>query len=113
MTKPFVHLRVHTEFSLVDGIVRIKPLLKTVAEQKMPALAITDQSNMCSLVKFYKGAMGAGVKPVIGVDIWVENLDEEKDPHRLTLLAMNEQGYANITEIVSLGFTQGKNWGVR
>ncbi|MCP5206355.1 MAG: DNA polymerase III subunit alpha [Hahellaceae bacterium] len=111
MTKPFVHLRVHTEFSLVDGIVRIKPLLKTVAEQKMPALAITDQSNMCSLVKFYKGAMGAGVKPVIGVDIWVENLDEEKDPHRLTLLAMNEQGYANITEIVSLGFTQGQKLG--
>lgn len=111
MTIPFVHLRVHTEFSLVDGIVRIKPLLKAVAGQSMPAVAVTDQSNMCSLVKFYKGAMGAGIKPVVGVDLWVENPDEEKEPNRLTLLAMDEQGYANITELISLGYTKGQHLG--
>jgi len=66
MSVPFVHLRVHSEFSLVDGLVRIKPLAKALAGMNMPAVAITDQSNMCSLVKFYKTAMGAGIKPICG-----------------------------------------------
>ena len=60
MTASFVHLRLHTEYSLVDGLVRVKPLCKAVAGAGMPAVAVTDQSNMCSLVKFYKTAMGAG-----------------------------------------------------
>jgi len=63
MTVSFVHLRLHTEFSLVDGLVRVKPLAKAVAGLGMPAVAVTDQSNMCSLVKFYKTAMGAGMPP--------------------------------------------------
>ena len=63
MKNSFVHLRVHTEYSMVDGTVRIKPLVKTVATAGMPAVAVTDQSNLFSLVKFYKAAMGAGVKP--------------------------------------------------
>ncbi len=108
-TMNFVHLRIHTEFSLVDGLVRLKALIGKAAAMGMPALGISDQSNMCSLVKFYKGAMGAGIKPVIGVDIWLANPDDEDDPTRLTLFAMTDQGYANITELVSLGFTQGQH----
>ncbi|MCP5160206.1 MAG: DNA polymerase III subunit alpha [Hahellaceae bacterium] len=111
MSIPFVHLRIHTEFSLVDGLVRIKPLMGKLAGMGMPAVAITDQSNMCSLVKFYKAAIGNGIKPVIGVDIWLANAEEDDNPTRLTLLARNETGYKNMTELVSRGFTNGQRYG--
>src|SRR5690554_53507 len=87
MAKTFVHLRVHSEYSMVDGLVRVKPLIGRVAELGMPAVGLTEQSNMCSLVRFYKAAMGAGVKPIIGADLWLENPDEPENPFRLTLLA--------------------------
>jgi DNA polymerase-3 subunit alpha len=111
MPQTFVHLRVHTEYSMVDGLVRIKPLINRVAELGMPAVGVTDQSNMCSLVRFYKAASGAGVKPVIGADIWVEHPEEVEHPFRLTLLARNEAGYLNLKEIISLGYTQGQHLG--
>ncbi|WP_156493355.1 PHP domain-containing protein, partial [Oleiphilus sp. HI0125] len=62
----FVHLRVHTEFSLVNGMVRIKPLAKYIEETETPAIAITDQSNLCAYVKFYKAIRGVGAKPILG-----------------------------------------------
>lgn len=77
MTVSFVHLRLHSEYSLVDGLVRVKPLIKAVAAAGMPAVAVTDQSNMCSLVKFYKAAQGGGIKPICGADIWLASLDED------------------------------------
>jgi len=73
MPASFVHLRLHTEYSLVDGLVRIKPLVKALTAMNMPAVAVTDQNNMCSLVKFYKNAMGAGIKPICGADLWLAN----------------------------------------
>lgn len=112
MPNRFVHLRVHSEYSLVDGLVRVKPLIKRVAELEMPAVGLTEQSNMCSLVRFYKAAMGAGVKPVIGADIKLENPDEPENPFRLTLLARNQTGYRHLTEIISLGYTEGQLHGV-
>ena len=75
MPASFVHLRLHTEYSLVDGLVRVKPLIKAVAAGGMPAVAVTDMSNMCSLVKFYKTAMGAGIKPIAGADISLADLN--------------------------------------
>ncbi len=69
MSFAFVHLRLHTEYSLVDGLVRIKPLANAVAEKGMPAVAVTDQSNLFAMVKFYRAAMAQGIKPIIGVDI--------------------------------------------
>ncbi len=111
MAQTFVHLRVHSEYSLVDGLVRVKPLIGRVAELGMPAVGLTEQSNMCSLVRFYKAAMGAGVKPVIGADIWLENSDEPEKPFRVTLLARNEVGYRHLTEIISLGYTEGQHHG--
>ena len=89
MTVSFVHLRVHTEYSLVDGLVRVKPLIKAVAGAGMPAVAVTDMSNMCSLVKFYKTAMGGGVKPICGADLWLASREEDGPLSRLTLLAMD------------------------
>ncbi|WP_397377343.1 DNA polymerase III subunit alpha, partial [Pseudomonas sp.] len=109
MTASFVHLRLHTEFSLVDGLVRIKPLIKSVATAGMPAVAVTDMSNMCSLVKFYKAAMGGGIKPICGADIWLASADEDGPLSRMTLLAMNAKGYRNLTELVSRGWSEGQS----
>ncbi|HUE91357.1 DNA polymerase III subunit alpha [Pseudomonas sp.] len=109
MTASFVHLRLHTEFSLVDGLVRVKPLVKAVAAAGMPAVAVTDMSNMCSLVKFYKAAMGGGIKPICGADIWLASAEEDGPLSRLTLLAMNPKGYRNLTELVSRGWSEGQS----
>ena len=111
MTVSFVHLRLHTEFSLVDGLVRVKPLAKAVAGLGMPAVAVTDQSNMCSLVKFYKTAMGAGIKPICGADIWLASREEDGPLSRLSLLAMNAKGYRNLTELISRGWSEGQRNG--
>mgnify|MGYP000704623307 CR=1 FL=1 len=108
MPVSFVHLRLHTEYSLVDGLVRVKPLVKSVAGAGMPAVAVTDQSNMCSLVKFYKAAQGAGIKPICGADIWLASREEDGPLSRMTLLAMNGKGYRNLTELVSRGWTEGQ-----
>ncbi|RHW21660.1 DNA polymerase III subunit alpha [Pseudomonas jilinensis] len=112
MNHSFIHLRVHTEFSLVDGLVKVKPLIKAVGEAGMPAVAVTDQSNMCSLVKFYKTAMGAGIKPISGVDVWLVGRDDGDQLTRMTLLAMDAKGYRNLTELVSRGFTEGQSNGL-
>ena len=80
MTTPFVHLRVHTEYSLVDGLVRLKPLVKATAERGMPAVSITDEANLFGLVKAYKAAQGAGLKPIIGSDLWLHNPHDEGHP---------------------------------
>lgn len=112
MTASFVHLRLHTEYSLVDGLVRVKPLVKAVAGAGMPAVAVTDQSNMCSLVKFYKTAMGGGIKPICGADVWLASRDEDGPLSRLTLLAMNAKGYRNLTELISRGWSEGQSNGL-
>lgn len=112
MNPSFVHLRIHTEFSLVDGIVRIKPLVKKLGEFQMPAAAITEQCNLFSLVKFYKAAQGAGIKPIAGADVWIYNPEEPTAPHRLTLLARNQPGYVTLTELVSRGYQEGQHQGI-
>ena len=73
MAPRFVHLKLHTEYSMVDGIVRVKPMIAECKEQNMVAVAMTDQMNMCGLVKFYSGAINAGVKPIVGADLLIQN----------------------------------------
>ena len=111
MTVPFVHLRLHSEYSLVDGLVKLKSLVSTTDERAMPALALTDETNLFGLVKFYKAAQGAGLKPVIGSDLWLQNPHDESHPYRITLLAMNDVGYRNLTELISKGWTHGQRQG--
>ncbi|MDO7899289.1 DNA polymerase III subunit alpha [Pseudomonas citrulli] len=111
MPASFVHLRLHTEYSLVDGLVRIKPLVKTLVGMNMPAVAVTDQNNMCSLVKFYKTAMGAGIKPICGADLWLSSKDPDAPLSRISLLVMNATGYRNLTELISRGFIDGQRNG--
>ena len=112
MDPTFVHLHLHSEYSLVDGLVRIKPLVKAVAAAGMPAVAVTDQGNLFSLVRFYKAAVGAGVKPIAGADLWVRNPEDANQPHRLVLLAQDEPGYRNLTRLISRGFVEGQHLGV-
>lgn len=99
----FVHLGIHSEFSITDSIIRIKPLVKAAAADGQMALALTDLSNLYATVKFYRACLDAGIKPIIGAEIILED-----ESTRLTLLAMNNEGYQSITRIVSLGFTEGR-----
>jgi DNA polymerase-3 subunit alpha len=104
----FVHLRLHTEFSVVDGTNRIDEIVAAAAADRQPALAITDLSNLFGTVKFYKEARGAGVKPLIGADIWVQvpGKDAGAPAARLLLLVQNRQGYLNLSEILTRAWTK-------
>ena len=112
----FVHLHLHTEYSLVDSVVRIQSeggdapgLMDAVAAAGMPAVALTDQSNLFAMVKFYKAAQSAGVKPIIGVDLRVRELGERAEPSTLVLLCQNEIGYRNLTRLVSRSYLEGQH----
>ena len=109
--KEFVHLRLHTEFSLIDGLVRIPTLMGEVAAQGMPAVAVTDATNFYGLIKAYKAAQRAGLKLIVGVDLWVEDADDRDRPKPLSLLAMNEQGYQNLTLLISRAWREGQYHG--
>lgn len=110
--QPFVHLRVRTEFSLVDSIVRIKPLVSRLADNDVPACAVTDNNNFFGLIKFYKAAQKSGVKPICACDFMVRDPEDEENTFLLTLLAMNEKGYRNITELISQAYQFGQKLGL-
>ncbi|KAE9632158.1 DNA polymerase III subunit alpha [Aeromonas veronii] len=103
----FIHLRVHSDFSMVDGLQKINPIVGAAAANNMPALALTDQMNMCGLVRFYGAAHGNGIKPIVGADFWVQSDELGDEQFRLTLLAMDNDGYQNITLLISRGYQRG------
>ncbi len=107
----FVHLRVHTEYSLVDGIVRVPELMTAVAAAGMPAVALTDQSNLFAMVKFYKAALSAGVKPLIGVDALIREPGERVAPSRIVLLCQNLVGYRHLTQLVTRSYLERQQLG--
>ena len=111
MTESFVHLRLRTEYSLEDSLVRIKPLIKSVVQQNMPAVAVTDFNNFFALVKFYKEAEAAGVKAILGADLRVINPNNLGETSHLLLLVQNVIGYKNLTEIISLAYKEGQRQG--
>ena len=102
----FIHLRTHTEFSVVDGILRIDAASAAARSDQQPALAITDLSNLFGAVKFYQACRAAGVKPLIGVDVWMEPLpgSGDKHPSRLLLLAQDNSGYLHLCELLARGW---------
>jgi len=106
----FVHLRLHTDYSLVDGVVRVKELIKTCASQAIPAVAVTDDSNLFAMIKFYSAAMNAGVKPLMGADLWVESAHIE-EPAKLSFLVQNEQVYQNLTLLISRAWQTNQDRG--
>ena len=103
MSAEFVHLHLHSEYSLVDSVVRLQPLVAAVAET-MPAVALSDQSNLMGAVKFYRAALAAGVKPILGVDLWVADGDGDSDPCKLVLLSQGDNGYKNLCRLISQSY---------
>ena len=108
---PFVHLHVHSEFSLVDGIVRIDELVASAVAQGVPAVALTDLANVFGMVKFYQAAVAAGLKPIIGADLWVENPADRNKPSRLVLLCQDTAGYRNLCQLLTLAYGEGQSGG--
>lgn len=114
MASKFVHLHVHTEYSLLDGLSRIDELMKYVKECGMDSVAITDHGAMYGAIEFYKAGKDNGVKPIIGMEAYTTNLDHTKKPergklqnHHLLLLAKNEQGYKNLMKLTSIAHLEG------
>jgi len=100
----FVHLRTHTEFSVVDGSLRIDELCKSARDDDQGALAITDLGNLFGAVKFYSTARKRGIKPIVGADLWLEPVGSDKQPSRLLALAQGNAGYLNLCELLSRGW---------
>jgi DNA polymerase-3 subunit alpha len=97
----FVHLRLHTEYSVVDGMARVDDAVAAAAADGMPALAITDASNLFGAIKFYQAAREAGVQPIIGCDVWISNERNRDAAYRVTLLARSREGYLALCELLS------------
>jgi DNA polymerase-3 subunit alpha len=111
MQQRFVHLRVHTEFSLVDGLVRVKPLMKALPSRGMCAVAVTDHCNLFAAVKLFKSAVEAGIKPIIGSDLPCHDPQQPERVTSLVLLCMNAEGYKNLTCLVSKAYQEGQYQG--
>jgi DNA polymerase-3 subunit alpha len=108
----FVHLHLHTLYSLLDGAIRIKDLVKTVQEKGMKTVAVTDHGNLFGAIDFYKKAREAGVKPILGMEAYVAGEKGRKDRtervgRHLILLAKNAEGWANLRYLSSKAFTEG------
>ena len=105
MSQPtYIPLRLHTEFSITDGTVRIKQAVKKAQEYGLPALGISDLMNEFGLVKFYKACRGAGMKPIGAVDVWVENTAIADKPYRAMLVIRNSQGYLRLSELLTAAY---------
>ncbi len=102
MTTPdFIHLRLHSEFSIVDGLVRLDDVIAAAAKDGQAALGITDLANLFAMVKFYKGTRGKGIKPVVGCDVWISNDENRDKPSRLLLFVKNRHGYLQLCELLT------------
>src|ERR1044071_5396286 len=112
MTQPaFVHLRLHSEFSVADGTLRIDDAIAAATADAMPALALTDLSNAFGLVKFYRAARESGVKPIFGCDVWVSHRSERDQPVRLLLLAQSRDGYLKLADWLSRAYRSNQHRG--
>src|ERR671923_1656857 len=105
---PFVHLRVHSEYSVTDGIVRIEEAVERARADAMPALALTDAGNLFGMVKFYGAARAAGLKPIIGADCWLQNESDREKPFRVLLLCASRTGYLRLSELLSRAWVRNQ-----
>ena len=104
MSAQFVHLRVHSEYSLVDSLIRVKELTSAAQQMGMSAIALTDQANMFATIKFYQSALASGVKPILGCDLWIHNADDPTRPFRQSVLCQNIVGYRNLIALISKAY---------
>jgi len=105
---PFVHLRVHSEYSVVDGIVRIDDLVKQAAAFEQPAVALTDLGNLFGLIKFYKTARAQGIKPIVGSDVWIQNETDRDKPFRALLLVCDHVGYLRLCALLTRAWLENQ-----
>ena len=112
MSPRFVHLNLHSEFSLVDGILRIGPIIERTKALGMPAVAITDRANVFCMVRFYRAAVAAGIKPIIGVDLPLESELNNVPPGVLTLLAMDDSGFRHLARLLTRCYMADRSTGV-
>jgi len=110
-TTRFVHLRVHSEYSLEDSVLSVPALLDQVLQLNMPAVGLADQSNVFAAVKFYREAVKRGIKPIVGADLWIAAAAEDRDPSRLTLLCLDEEGFRNLSRLLTLSYADGRYLG--
>jgi DNA polymerase III subunit alpha len=110
-THPFVHLRIHSEFSVVDGTVRIPDLIDRVSELGQPGVALTDLSNVFGLIKFYKAARSAGIKPIVGCDVWLTNDEDRDKASRILLLVANQAGYLALCQLLTRAWLENAHRG--
>ena len=111
MAQPFVHLHLHSEYSLVNGMIRIPSLVEQTLQNQMPAVAITDMGNLYGAVKFFNKSSAQGIKPIIGAELYIENPDKVTQPYIVVLLVQDEVGYVNLSELLSRGFREGQAHG--
>ncbi|HSI25142.1 MAG TPA: DNA polymerase III subunit alpha, partial [Methylotenera sp.] len=104
----FIHLRCHSEYSIVDGIVRIDDYIDAAHNDAMPALALSDLSNLFGAIKFYKAARGKGIKPIIGCDLWLENTKNRDQAFRILLLVQNNAGYLKLCQLISRAYLENQ-----
>jgi len=112
MPASFVHLHLHTEYSLVDSTLRIQQLIDKTRELGMPAVAVTDQQNLFALVKFYRAAEQAGIKPIIGAEVMLNAVEDPGQVSRLVLLCQNRSGYLNLCQLLTRGYLEGQYHGI-
>jgi len=107
----FVHLRLHSEYSVSDGVVRIDDAVERARTDGMPALALTDAANVFGMVKFYRAARAAGVKPILGVDAWLQNDTDRDKPFRILLLCASRAGYQRLCDLLSRAWLHNQHRG--
>ena len=107
-TPAFIHLRLHSEYSIADGIVRIDKVIEKAAVDNMPALALTDLANLFGMVKFYQAARSHGIKPIIGCDVWISNATNRDQPSRLLLLCQSYAGYLLLSRLLSRAYRENQ-----
>jgi len=107
----FIHLRLHSEYSISDGIVRLDDAVAHAVKDGMPGLALTDIGNVFGLVKFYQAARAKGLKPIVGCDLWMSNEQDRDKPYRLLLLCQSRTGYLKLCEILSRAYRSNQHRG--
>ena len=108
LSPQFVHLRCHSEYSIVDGIVRIDDYIAAANKDAMPAVALTDWSNLFGAIKFYKAAREKGIKPILGCELWLENSKNRDQAHRLLLLVQSNAGYLKLCQLISKAYLENQ-----
>ena len=108
MKKNFVHLNIHTQYSIVDSTIRVPELMQSCVSSEFPAVTITDQNNVFGMVKFYRKALDFGIKPIVGCDLFIANPDDEKRHDHLIILCKNNLGYKNLTRLITKSWLDGQ-----